>query len=133
MMEDMNGVILIGHKEVFTLDLIRKWTHPEQTDYFDLKALNQITVYFGDGQFYYLESPNFVEEFDPGELDVIGIPVEEMNFILLNYDTYSRLKKVLLANEGMIPEGIWLDNDRGLLKPIGDFITKWKENPKWKW
>lgn len=129
----MNGVILIGRKGQISLDLIRQCTHPGQTEYFDLKALDQITVDFGDGQFYYIESPNLAEEFEPEELEGIGVPAEELNFILLNYDTYNRLKNVLVTNEHIFPEGIWLDNDRGMLQPIGMYIAKWKENPKWKW
>lgn len=132
-LETMNGVILIGHKDQLSMDLIRTFIHPGQVDYYDLAQLNQITVDFGDGQFYYIESTNLQEEFEPEELTEVGIPLEQLNFILLNYDTFARLKQVLLTNEDKFSEDIWLDNDRGLLKPVKDFLTQFKEKPKWKW
>ena len=119
-MNQLRWILLIGD-ENFNLDVIKAIKHPNSIRCYDVTEIkNRYCVDFGtDHIFYdYEETETVLMDYEKDHLK--KIPFENPHFIIMTYTSEERLKNILKQN--ILPKGIYVDNDFGLIIPLEEFI-----------
>lgn len=112
----MRWLILIGDNS-FSLNTIKSVKHEGCIARYDVKQIEgRYCVDYGKDHIFYDYNRN-IEEF---EEDFTKVPYISPHFITMIYTSEERVKQVLRLES--FPKNIYIDNDHGIVLPIGKFI-----------
>ena len=112
----MKYIFLIGN-ENFNIDLLKKVKYPKDNVGYDVDGISErYCVKLGNEHIFY----DVITDFSDFIEDIMLVPYNKLSIVMMTY-TSSRVAKDILRLEDF-PKEIYIDNDFGIIVPLGKFI-----------
>ncbi|WP_322908108.1 hypothetical protein [Paenibacillus campi] len=113
----MQWIILIGNED-FNLNVFRNLQHYGNNK-LTILTKNRIVVDYGHDHIFYEYVEDLIKDYEPADLQ--RIPFQNPQFIMMIYTSEDLMRQIV--SQGNFPKDIYIDDDRGCIVPIKDFIS----------